>query len=227
MRKVFLLSLFAVAAAGCSGGSGETATTTTTGTTTAPKPTTAGITSSGPDSTAPKVEGTVLATKTGKLEITAPKGWMKVDPENKEFQDALSKTMGASSMAMFKQVANQVDLMAIDLSKKVVFANNVNIIPQPLPKAITSDADFEEIYKQMSGSMSLAGAKHKIIKFPAGPTLCYSGTISQGTSKNDLIGYLLPTAGTGAYVITFSTAQGNLESFRTLTESMMQSVVLK
>lgn len=226
MRKVFLLSLIAVVAAGCSGGGASETTTTTTGTSPTPPKTTSTDTG-GTNSTAPKIEGSVLTTKSGKLDITVPKGWMKVDPENKEFQDALSKTMGASSMAMFKQVANQVDLMAIDLSKKVVFANNLNVIPQPLPKPITSDADFEEIYKQMSSSMSLADAKHKIIKFPAGSALCYSGTISQATSKNDLIGYLLPGAGSNAYVITFSTAQGNLESFRALTESMMQSVVLK
>lgn len=231
MKKVLLFSAL-VAIAGCSGGSSAPTASTTGSTPTATTGTSgastgATFTSAAVASTAAPVTGTAFSTKDGKLEITAPSGWMKVDVNDQAFKDALTKTAGPNAVKTFEQLGSQVDLMVIDLGKKSAFADNANVIPQPLPKAIASDKDLEDIFTQMKGTMNMPNIDHKLVKFPAGPTLCYWGTINQGASKNDLIGFVLPGSGTNAYILTFSTAEGKAEGFRQTAEGIMQTVKLK
>jgi hypothetical protein len=177
--------------------------------------------SSAPSNTTAPAVGTTYSTKTGKLSLTAPKGWYKVgSPECKE---ALKKMGAESGETRLEQLANQVDLMVMDFSNpNPTFQSNLNVIDSGASRS-AGDKDLEDAFTSIQNEMPKTKLQHKLMKFPVGPSLCYWGLNSQDNADSGLVGYVVVTGGRG-YVISFSCEKGEIDKFKPLTESVMQTV---
>lgn len=177
-------------------------------------------------SSAKPATGNSFVAKSGKLQLTAPAGWYRIASDNPAFKTALQKIGAGGAASNLEAMSKQADLMVMDLAKHhPTFQRNLNVIvggslPNP------SESILEQAFQSIQGSMKSTMLQHKLIKFSAGPTLCYWGNYKSGGSNNDLIGYVVSLKGK-AFIVSFSCAKGEMEKFRPLTESIMQTVKAK
>jgi hypothetical protein len=177
-------------------------------------------------STAKPTSGNTLVSKSKNVQLVVPAGWYRIAADNPAYKTALKKIGAGGAAANLESLSAQADLMAMDLAKRhPSFQRNLNVIPAG-GIATVNEKTLEQAFKSIQNSMAQTKLDHKLLRFSGSLTLCYWGNYKSPGSDNDLIGYVVSLKGK-AFVISFSCAKGEMEKFRPLTESIMQTVKAK